>query len=215
MSLKDEATRRVLADLHDELLIYGGTVLRWEDYEDNVWILLNNVHVFKHDPHLNTVEMFKTGAIKLDHLWVILSKERVQNLVPKLERLQPITLMGRPYKYSRADGSFDYAISSIKNCFIDMSMLNKAFDDAFAVRDFEKMIAISLFIIDAWEVRGLPLCNSKVSTLEKVANEKKVIKMLSKGIENRDKKIRKARKKLELLYKIDKPHKLDQPRGFQ
>ena len=70
----DTPTRLKLAEWVDDYVFYGGRILEWEERSTGVWILLKNVDISRHESHLSG-EQIDQKAIKVDHLWVIQSKE--------------------------------------------------------------------------------------------------------------------------------------------
>jgi len=206
MELTQQPTRSVLADMQDEFLIYYGRILSWEEREDKVWILLKNVEVYVHDPDLNGHEL-QERKIKIDHLWVIQYHEIIQAEDLKLERLAMIRFQGEPYKYRRADGSFDYAISSVS--IIDTvdaySKLKKAHD----LKRWKDIIYICTKINECWEKHGWPLTTFTESTNQIVNRSKEYIRRSLKEIKREDKIMRHrlSRKKANYIFKKAKGFK--------
>jgi len=200
MKLTQQPTRSLLADMQNEFLIYWGRILTWEEREDEVWILLKNVEVYAHDPDLNGHEL-KERKIKIDHLWVIQYHEIIQATNLKLERLAMIRFQGEPYKYRRADGSFDYAISSVK-C-IDTDDAYSKLEKAANLKRWKDVIYICTKIIDSWEKHGWPLTTLKESTNQIVNKSKEYIRRSLKEIKREDKIMRHrlSRKKANYICK--------------
>ena len=184
----DTPTRLKLAEWVDDYVFYGGRILEWEERSTGVWILLKNVDIAKHEPHLSGEEIDRT-AIRIDHLWVIQSKETIKNQEKegycKLERLKYVYLRGRPYQYRRLDGSIDYAISSVGS--LDTDHLLDIWKGAERQRDYELMAAVSEIVIEAWEVQKCPVTTRSQSTNDMVALHKETIRRCTKCIKRRDK----------------------------
>ena len=188
MNSSDTPTRLKLAEWVDDYVFYGGRILEWEERSTGVWILLKNVEISKHEPHLSGVEIDQT-AIKVDHLWVIQSKDMIKNDEKegycKLERLKYVYLRGKPYQYRRLDGSIDYAISSVGS--LDTDHLLDVWQEAHRQKDYELMIAVSEIIIEAWEVKHCPVTTRTQSTNDMMALHKETIRRCQKCIKRRDK----------------------------
>ena len=188
MNSSDTPTRLKLAEWVDDYVFYGGRILEWEERSTGVWILLKNVDIAKHEPHLSGEEIDRT-AIRVDHLWVIQSKEMLENDERdgycKLERLKYVYLRGRPYQYRRLDGSIDYAISSVGS--LDTDHLLDVWQEAQRESGYELMIAVSELIIEAWEVKKCPVTTRTQSTNDMVALHKETIRRCNKCIKRRDK----------------------------
>ena len=196
MELKQQQTRSVLESLQDEFLIYYGRILTWEEYNDSVWILLKNVEVNVHDPDLTGDEL-EEKEIKLDHLWVIQTHDVIKSFDQKLERLQTIRFQGKPYKYKRADGSYDYAISSIG--IINYDEVRVLWNKAMVSQRWTDIIEISTYVIEGWEKHGWPLTTRTQSTNEIVAQHKEYIRRSLQKIKREDKLMRRrlCRKKAQ------------------
>ena len=178
-------TRLNLAEWVDDYVFYGGRILEWEDRSTGVWVLLKNVHVSKHEPHL-TGEEIDQRATKVDNLWVIMNRKLLDECKEcKLERLKYVRLTGTPYQYRRLDGSTDYAISSVGA--IDTDYLLDYWKSAQRERDYELMINVSELIIDAWEVQKCPVTTRTQSTDDMIALHKETIRRCNKCIKRRDK----------------------------
>ena len=206
MELTQQPTRSVLADMQDEFLIYYGRILSWEEREDKVWILLKNVEVYVHDPDLNGHEL-QERKIKIDHLWVIQYHEIIQAEDLKLERLAMIRFQGEPYKYRRADGSFDYAISSVS--IINSDYTYKQLKKALSVKRWKDIIYICTKINECWEKHGWPLTTFTESTNQIVNRRKEYIRRSLKEIKREDKIMRHrlSRKKANYIFKKTKGFK--------
>ena len=183
----DTPTRLKLAEWVDDYVFYGGRILEWEERSTGVWILLKNVDISRHEPHLSG-EQIDRRAIKVDHLWVIQSKEMHEKESFQLERLKYVCLRGRPYQYRRLDGSTDYAISSIGS--IDTDALLDIWEDAQELGDYESMIAVSDTIIEAWEIYGCPVTTKTQSTNQMVSLHRETKRRCNKCIKQRDKVLR-------------------------
>ena len=149
--------RHQLAEWGDCVVIYSGRILRWEDKGDERWVLLKAVVAGKHEPHLTGAEITEQ-AVSLDHLWVILRPDEFGDL----QRLERVRMMGRPYPYTRNDGTKDWGIS---NCdMVNTSALADAWKEACLAERTEEALVISKYLIKSWEVDGIPICNMKQST---------------------------------------------------
>lgn len=138
-------------------VLYSGRALKWEQRGESLWLLLKNVFVALHEPHLTGNEM-NERMVRIDHVWVIVPLEYRE----QLKRYARTRLMGEPYHYTRLDGTEDYAIGSRE--FVNLAA---AHDDWIALANygyFDELAELSQTIIDAWEVEGIPLCNMTQST---------------------------------------------------
>ena len=149
--------RHQLAEWGDCVVIYSGRILQWEDKGDERWVLLKAVVAGKHEPHLTGAEITQQ-AVSFDHLWVILRPDEFGDL----QRLERIRMMGRPYPYTRNDGTKDWGISNRE--MVDTGALVKAWEEACVDKRTEDIIAISKYLIKSWEEDGIPICNLKQST---------------------------------------------------
>jgi hypothetical protein len=149
--------RHQLAEWGDCVVIYSGRILRWEDKGDERWVLLKAVVAGKHEPHLTGAEITEQ-AVSLDHLWVILRPDEFGDL----QRLERVRMMGRPYPYTRNDGTKDWGISN--RDMVNTSALADAWKEACLAERTEDALVISKYLIRSWEVDGIPICNTKQST---------------------------------------------------
>ena len=149
--------RHQLAEWGDCVVIYSGRILRWEDKGDERWVLLKAVVAGKHEPHLTGAEITEQ-AVSLDHLWVILRPDEFGDL----QRLERVRMMGRPYPYTRNDGTKDWGISN--RDMVNTSALADAWKEACLAERTEEALVISKYLIKSWEVDGIPICNMKQST---------------------------------------------------
>jgi hypothetical protein len=192
--------------MQDEFLIYHGRILTWEKRKDEVWMLLKNVEVHVHDPDLNGSKL-RERKIKIDHLWVIQSHESIKSYPIKFERLDEIRFQGKPYKYKRADGSFDYAISSVGVIHLDACY--KQLKKALYFKRWKDIIHICTALNEGWEKHGLPLTTWEESTNQIVNQNKELIRQCLKEIKREDKLMRHrlSRKKANYIFKKAKGFK--------
>lgn len=185
--------RHALEQWMGETIFYSGRVLEWEERSGQIWMLIKNVVIGKHEPHLTGEEIEKRSE-KLDHLWVALWEGAN---IDKVERLVRARMCGTPYKYRRLDGTEDYALSS--EMFIDTGGLIDDWKKALKQKQWDAALEISQVIIEAWEHYRIPVCNQKQSTNEVIRLQREAVRRLTLAIEHTNKR---KRKKLPLRPKF-------------
>ena len=167
--------REKLREWQGRYVFFVGRIMEWEPRGEKLWVCLRPVKVFLHEAHLTGTEMFEKG-LKLDHLWVLWDLDKKIEL--QLERLREIQLHGVPYKYTRLDGSVDYAIEPIK--FKDVSEAHELYDQAVQNNNIEVAKMCSELIINLWEKSGCPVGTMHQSTNEVIAIHKKQLRRIAK-----------------------------------